>query len=796
MDLKRSLAGARQYSRGGVSFVGALLKHSLVPLPLLRRVLPERGLVLDLGCGEGMLGRLVAVALPGLRLHGVDLDAGKIAIASRCAPANATFRQGEILECSAGDATAVLLNDVLHHHSPERQVQLLQKAASLLDPDGVLVLKEVDADDRLDRAMTGFFDGRLYPADQLNFRTRPQWREVLYDCGFRVSEIHRVRHPWVASRTVLVCRKRRPRRPRGAELGDSRSARVLVTGGTGFVGRHLVQHLMEHGLGGARCEVTVLCRDRTRVPAEIEGCSLLLGNLESLSDPEAVRGYEYVFHLAADKDFFGGKEVFANNVNGTRTLIEALRGSTDLKRLVFASSMGAVDRAPGDRCLTPMDEDSPLCPTSAYGKAKAQCERMIRESGLPFVVLRLPWCYGPGMTSATHVRALAEMVQRRSIITRFHWPGRVSVIDVRECARAFEHLAHEERASDGTFFVADPEPVALGTLMADLGRALGVRAARVPLPRFAVATARRVRRFLPLTFKSLFMDVLWVRDERLRQMGFAAAGRRSPYYVLPLLRSIALERRPSIHRSCACITGAASGIGHALSLQLSAAGRSVLLVDRDPAIHSISDHLPGSVSLQADLAHSEDVAALVDRVGGGAANWVINCAGIGARGAVADLSFHSMSEMIAVNLQTPTRMAAAAMQSFHRAGEGVVVNIASSAAFQPLPGMAVYGATKAYLLSFSEALSCEASTSAIRVITVCPSGVDTRFQETAGVRKRTSEPLLSPEQVASSILQMADGGRSGTLLVGSRARQMAWLARLLPRSLNVRLWAWLMKALR
>src|SRR3989442_408799 len=270
---------SRRYARAGVGFGGAVLKHSLVPLSLLLRVLPERGLLLDLGCGEGMLANLVAASRPGLRVHGVDRDGGKIALANRNALANARFEAADILDCSFHQAAGVILNDVLHHHPFPTQTELLKRAAAFLDEDGVLIVKEVDTLDRADRAWTSFWDTRLYPTDVLSFRSAKEWRVELFAAGFRVLEVCRVRHPWPASRTVLICRRRKPARVAHASPDP---VKILVTGGTGFIGRHLVRHLVHHGLGSRAAEVTVLARDHTRIPAEIDGlCEVLVGDLES-----------------------------------------------------------------------------------------------------------------------------------------------------------------------------------------------------------------------------------------------------------------------------------------------------------------------------------------------------------------------------------------------------------------------------------------------------------------------------------------------------------------------------------
>jgi SAM-dependent methyltransferase len=202
-----SLKQALRYKADGLGLAGSLLKHSLVPIRLLQSVLPDRGVVLDLGSGDGVLGNLVAAALPGVSIRGIDKDAKKVRIAADNAPRNARFEHGDVAALDTAPAQGAILNDVLHHHPRDTQLALLRKTASLLEPGAPLILKEVDAADRADVAWTRFWDSRLYPDDPLVFRRADDWTEALASAGFTVQRIHRVSHPWPASRTVFVCRR-------------------------------------------------------------------------------------------------------------------------------------------------------------------------------------------------------------------------------------------------------------------------------------------------------------------------------------------------------------------------------------------------------------------------------------------------------------------------------------------------------------------------------------------------------------------------------------------------------------
>jgi hypothetical protein len=172
---------------------------------------------------------------------------------------------------------------------------------------------------------------------------------------------------------------------------------------------------------------------------------------------------------------------------------------------------------------------------------------------------------------------------------------------------------------------------------------------------------------------------------------------------------------------------------------------------------------------------------------------VVNCAGAGLRGRAADLDFEGQRGVIAVNVTALVYLSKLALEQFEKAGRGTLVNVSSSAAFQPLPGMAVYAASKSFVLQFTEALWAEMRPSpGIRILVVCPSGTATRFQSSAGVRALSGEKLLSPEEVAAGIRAWAERDPC-TAIIGTRGKYMALLSRLLPRKQAALLWRRLME---
>ena len=570
--------------------------------------------------------------------------------------------------------------------------------------------------------------------------------------------------------------------------------RVVVTGATGFIGRALVERLRRDGVQGEPVRVVALSRsaasllDQARAGVETHALDLAEASPDAIA---AACGHRaLVFHLAATASVASGDDGFRNNVRSTERLLTALR-SCGCERLVYASSIGAVDRAPTDDCSAPLDEDAPPHPLTRYGESKLNGERAVAASGLPFAIVRPTWVYGPGMRADSHLRVLLEMVRRGAPAAHAAFPGRVSVIHVDDLCSALILAATHPQAAGQTFFAADGEPVSLGALFRLMGDIVGRRAGRLPIPSPVAAVARRLRRWLPFAAQNLHSDVLAARVTRLEALGFAA---RVPLRtgLVELARSTA----PAGERWI--VTGAASGIGRALAVQLHAAGHQLVAVDRDAdGLVALGGECAGIATIAADLATDEGRAALCRAIDAAPLGGLVNCAGIGARGAVADVAPETQRALLAVNVIALAEATTHALRRLRQQPSGgTLVNIASSAALQPLSGMAAYAASKAFVLSYSEAVAEEESRGTVRVIAVCPGGTDTGFQAAAGVKRVRGEPLMPAADVAARIFEAIRHRRSATLLVGTRTKAMALVARVLPRRTLVRLWGRLMGSLR
>jgi short-subunit dehydrogenase len=197
---------------------------------------------------------------------------------------------------------------------------------------------------------------------------------------------------------------------------------------------------------------------------------------------------------------------------------------------------------------------------------------------------------------------------------------------------------------------------------------------------------------------------------------------------------------PSVS-STAVVTGASSGIGAAVAAELASRGHAVALVARrEERLKSLADELSSEHGadvevIAADLGEPDQRDRLQDelRERGRTVEVLVNNAGFGHQADFAISPRERMTEMVQLNVEAVVDLTGRFLPQMVERGRGSVINIASTGAFQPLPGSAVYGATKAFVLSFSEAIRTELRGSGVSVTAVCPGPVRTEFTAAAGV---------------------------------------------------------------
>ncbi|MGH6789541.1 MAG: SDR family NAD(P)-dependent oxidoreductase [Pseudolabrys sp.] len=250
------------------------------------------------------------------------------------------------------------------------------------------------------------------------------------------------------------------------------------------------------------------------------------------------------------------------------------------------------------------------------------------------------------------------------------------------------------------------------------------------------------------------------------------------------------DRRP-----ITLITGASAGIGVALAHVFARHGHELALVARrEDRLRALADAIAASgakrpLVIAADLARPDcarTVGAALSAAGA-EPQYVVNNAGFGLVGQAATRDRGEQLEMIDLNMRALTDLSLAFVDSLAR-HRGGILNVGSMAGFLPGPGMAVYYATKAFVLSFSEALHGELAPRGVRVTVVCPGPVPTEFAARAGIKSGS----LAPGMLTRSAEQVAEAGYRGLMrgqrmvIPGLANKAITLLIRLAPRGLALK----------
>ncbi|AUG80893.1 short-chain dehydrogenase [Kitasatospora sp. MMS16-BH015] len=236
----------------------------------------------------------------------------------------------------------------------------------------------------------------------------------------------------------------------------------------------------------------------------------------------------------------------------------------------------------------------------------------------------------------------------------------------------------------------------------------------------------------------------------------------------------------------ALITGATAGIGAAFARRLAKDGRDLVLVARDTArLEAAATDLGETYgvkveTLTADLATEAGIAAVEERLGEAErpVDILVNNAGFGHKGAFLAVPVEEELTMVKVHVEAVLRLTTAAIPGMKARGFGGIVNVASVAAFLP---RGTYGASKAWVVSFTQGAARDLAGSGVRLLALCPGFTRTEFHERAGMGTSNipAWSWLSAERVVDDALR--DLARNRTLSVpGKRYQALVTLARLLP----------------
>ncbi|WP_316014544.1 SDR family oxidoreductase [Roseobacter sp. HKCCA0434] len=241
------------------------------------------------------------------------------------------------------------------------------------------------------------------------------------------------------------------------------------------------------------------------------------------------------------------------------------------------------------------------------------------------------------------------------------------------------------------------------------------------------------------------------------------------------------------------ITGASEGIGLELARIAASHGRNVLLAARSRnKLEVLATELSAlgveAVAIRADLSTPDGAKQLWEEASAGRSiDFLINNAGLGHNGRFHHAEgWEAEKRILDVNVSALTELTKLALPGMVERGAGRVLNVASIAGFIPGPGMAVYNASKAFVLSFSQAVNAELEGKGVTVTALCPGATQTGFFDTAGMTgtRITQQKLPSAASVAKVGYEAAVEGRP-VAIPGADNKAIAFATRLLPRSVFI-----------
>ena len=263
--------------------------------------------------------------------------------------------------------------------------------------------------------------------------------------------------------------------------------KAFVTGGTGFIGSHLVEALLASGEWNVRCLVRSKLKwleglDITPVRGTLFDTALIC---------EALCDVDVVFHVGALTRAPSWDALYRENVEATLSLLNAVKTSNPgVGKVVIASSLAVIGKA----ATAKADETTPLNPITRYGRSKAQMEAALAQEDsdgknliheLPIVIIRPPSVYGP---REKDIFTFFKMVSN-GLCPIIRGIGALSLVHVQDLVRGMLQAARSEATTGNTYFIGSDEDVTWNQLHHAVTTVLGRRALKLPIPRWLVQPA-------------------------------------------------------------------------------------------------------------------------------------------------------------------------------------------------------------------------------------------------------------------------------------------------------------------
>jgi NAD(P)-dependent dehydrogenase (short-subunit alcohol dehydrogenase family) len=586
-------------------------------------------------------------------------------------------------------------------------------------------------------------------------------------------------------------------------------ASYLVTGATGFIGKYLVERLLDR-----QGTIHVLVREGSRARLEElisrwgaeEGRIVpVIGDLTSPAlgvsgaDKKKLQGVDHFFHLAAVYDMTADEETNRRaNVDGTRHAVE-LANEIGAKCFHHTSSIAVSGRYRGLFLENMFDEDQKF--SDPYSRTKFESEQLMRQE------CKVPWrVYRPGivvghsqtgeMDKVDGPYYFFKVIQRlRSILPQ--WApvvglegGNINIVPVDFVASAMDHIAHKEGLDGRAFHLTDPNPKSAGHVINVFARAAHA-------PEFAMRIGRQVIDVVPKQVRGMVSQLPPVRrivDQVLRDFGIpretlsyidyptdydardaqavlegsgisvpaleAYADRLWDYWERNLDPDLFKDRslRGAIEGKVVVITGASSGIGHAVALKVGDAGGIAVLVarsaDKLEETKAAIEEAGGTATVHsADLSDLDDCDKVVEEILAehGRVDILVNNAGRSIRRSIEHSydRFHDFQRTMQLNYFGALKLIIGFLPGMRERKSGHIINVSSIGAQTNTPRFSAYVASKSALDAFSRCIGSELVDDHVNVTTIYMPLVRTPMIAPTGMYD--AFPTASPDEAADLV---------------------------------------------
>ncbi|MDY6856981.1 MAG: NAD-dependent epimerase/dehydratase family protein [Thermodesulfobacteriota bacterium] len=267
--------------------------------------------------------------------------------------------------------------------------------------------------------------------------------------------------------------------------------KTLVTGGTGFIGNHLIKALVEQGRD-VRCLVRETSNTKFLEELKVDLVYGDIGKKDSLKD--AVKGVSIVYHLAGEVYSKRSDDFFKVNVNGTKNLIEVCI-CEKIQKFIYFSSIAAVGPNPHRDIV--LNEQSPCKPISPYGKSKYETEKMLilryhKVNNLPIVIIRLPVVYGPGISPLSRVSLMLKMALSGKIRMVGDGNNTICLCNIENLIQGVLLAERNSKAKGEIYFLADKKPYTINNIIQKVAQKEGVEFSQSRIPVFLAKTVVRI----------------------------------------------------------------------------------------------------------------------------------------------------------------------------------------------------------------------------------------------------------------------------------------------------------------